>query len=138
MKVIKIVLALFIVCSFSYGETWKEYNGNRVAPMQYIVNEDPYNNEGRYYELVGEVTQRLDANSMLVTGIEHMWKGAKEAIIYVEGIPKGTSVSEGRLISIIVKGDGAYKYVNTYGAPKIVVKAIWQEKLKGNLFGIEY
>lgn len=96
--------------------------------MEYIVKEDPYNNEGNYYELFGTVLQRLDANSMLVVGIEHLWQGAKESIIYVEGIPKGTSVTEDSFIKLIVKGAGAYRYTTASGAHKVVVKAIWQQK----------
>ena len=134
----KIILSLLLACSFSYGETWKEYNGNEVAPMQYIVKADPYNNEGKYYELFGKVFQRIDANSILVSGIEHIWKGARETIVYVEGIPKGASVLEDSLIRLIVKGDGAYKYTTGFGTQKVVVKAIWQERVKGNLLGIEY
>ena len=134
----RIILSLLLICSFSYGETWKEYKGNEVAPMEYIVKEDPYNNEGNYYELFGKVVQRLDANSMLVLGIEHIWKGAKETIIYVEGIPKGTSVTEDSLIKLIVKGAGEYRYVVASGALKVVVTAIWQDKIEGNLLGIKY
>lgn len=134
----KIILSLLLVCSFSYGETWKEYNGNKVAPIEYIINEDPYNNEGKYYELFGTVIQRLDANSMLVKGVEHIFKGAKEAIIYVEGIPKGTSVTEDSLIKLIVKGDGAYRYTAGFGTQKVVVKAIWQKRIKGSILGIQY
>ncbi len=126
----RIILSLLLICSFSYGETWKEYNGNEVAPMEYIVKEDPYNNEGNYYELFGTVLQRLDANSMLVEGIEHIWQGAKESIIYVEGIPKGTSVTEGGFVNLIVKGDGDYRYTTGFGTQKVVVKAIWQDKIK--------
>ena len=126
----RIILSLLLICSFFYGETWKEYNGNEVAPMEYIVKVDPYNNEGNYYELFGTVLQRLDANSMLVEGIEHIWQGAKESIIYVEGIPKGTSVTEGGFVKLIVKGDGAYRYTTGFGTQKVVVKAIWQDKIK--------
>lgn len=126
----RIILSLLLICSFSYGETWKEYKGNEVAPREYIVKEDPYNNEGNYYELFGKVVQRLDANSMLVLGIEHIWKGAKETIIYVEGIPKGTSVAEDSLIKLIVKGDGAYRYTTGSGTQKVVVKTIWQKRIK--------
>ena len=69
MKLNKIILSLLLICGFSYGETnWREYNGNKVAPIEYIVKEDPYNNEGNYYVLYGQVIQRLDANSMLVLG----------------------------------------------------------------------
>lgn len=134
MKLNKIILSLLLICSFSYGETWKkdsEYNGNKVAHMSYIVKEDPYNNEGKYYELHGIVTQRIDANSMLVKGVEHFFPGAKETIIYVEGIPKGISVPENSVIKLIVKGDGAYRYINGFGAQRVVVKTIWQERRKG-------
>ncbi len=129
MKLNKIILSLLLICSFSYGEAWKEYKGNKVAPMGYIVKVDPYNNEGNYYELFGTVLQRLDANSMLVEGIEHIWQGAKESIIYVEGIPKGTSVTEGGFVNLIVKGDGDYRYTTGFGTQKVVVKAIWQDKI---------
>lgn len=131
MKLNKIILSLLLICGFSYGETnWEEYNGNKVAPQEYIVKVDPYNNEGNYYVLYGQVIQRLDANSMLVEGIEHIWQGAKESIIYVEGIPKGTSVTEGGFVKLIVKGDGAYRYTTGFGTQKVVVKAIWQDKIK--------
>ena len=54
MKLNKIILSLLLICGLSYGETnWREYNGNKVAPIEYIVKEDPYNNEGKYYELFG-------------------------------------------------------------------------------------
>ena len=33
------------------------------------------------------------------------------------------------LIDIIVKGDGEYRYTNADGVSKVVVKAIWQQKL---------
>ena len=67
---------------------------------------------------------------MLVEGIEHTWQGAKESIIYVEGIPKGTSVTEGGFVKLIVKGDGDYRYTTGFGTQKVVVKAIWQDKIK--------
>ena len=125
----RIILSLLLICSFSYGETWKEYNGNEVAPMEYIVKEDPYNNEGNYYELFGTVLQRLDANSMLVLGKENSYsRDAKVAAIYVVGIPKGTSVAEDSFIKLIVKGAGEFSYTAASNTQKVVVKAIWQQK----------
>lgn len=83
MKLNKIILSLLLICGLSYGETnWREYNGNKVAPMEYIVKEDPYNNEGKYYELIGKVIQRIDANSMLVHGTENPFYRGQRAIIY--------------------------------------------------------
>ena len=130
MKLNKIILSLLLICGFSYGETnWEEYNGNKVAPREYIVKVDPYNNEGNYYVLVGKVIQRLDANSMLVLGKENkLYRDAKTAVIYVEGIPKGTSVAEDSYINLIVKGAGEFRYTAASGAQKVVVKAIWQQK----------
>lgn len=130
MKLNKIILSLLLICGFSYGETnWEEYNGNKVAPQEYIVKVDPYNNEGNYYVLVGKVIQRLDANSMLVLGKENkLYRDAKTAVIYVEGIPKGTSVAEDSFIKLIVKGAGEFSYTAASGAQKVVVKAIWQQK----------
>ena len=130
MKLNKIILSLLLICGFSYGETnWEEYNGNKVAPQEYIVKVDPYNNEGNYYVLVGKVIQRLDANSMLVLGKENkLYRDAKTAVIYVEGIPKGTSVAEDSYINLIVKGAGEFSYTAASGAQKVVVKAIWQQK----------
>ena len=132
MKLNKIILSLLLICGFSYGETnWEEYNGNKVAPQEYIVKVDPYNNEGNYYVLVGKVIQRLDANSMLVLGKENkLYRDAKTAVIYVEGIPKGTSVAEDSYINLIVKGAGEFSYTAASGAQKVVVKAIWQDKIK--------
>ena len=41
MKLNKIILSLLLICGFSYGETnWEEYNGNKVAPQEYIVKVD--------------------------------------------------------------------------------------------------
>jgi hypothetical protein len=130
MKLNKIILSLLLICGFSYGETnWEEYNGNKVAPQEYIVKVDPYNNEGNYYVLVGKVIQRLDANSMLVLGKENkLYRDAKTAVIYVEGIPKGTSVAEDSYINLIVKGAGEFRYTAASGAQKVVVKAIWKQK----------
>ena len=130
MKLNKIILSLLLICGFSYGETnWEEYNGNKVAPQEYIVKVDPYNNEGNYYVLYGQVIQRLDANSMLVLGKENkLYRDAKTAVIYVEGIPKGTSVAEDSFIKLIVKGAGEFSYTAASGAQKVVVKAIWQQK----------
>ena len=130
MKLNKIILSLLLICGFSYGETnWEEYNGNKVAPQEYIVKVDPYNNEGNYYVLYGQVIQRLDANSMLVLGKENkLYRDAKTAVIYVEGIPKGTSVAEDSYINLIVKGAGEFSYTAASGAQKVVVKAIWQQK----------
>ena len=130
MKLNKIILSLLLICGFSYGETnWREYNGNKVAPREYIVKVDPYNNEGNYYVLVGKVIQRLDANSMLVLGKENkLYRDAKTAVIYVEGIPKGTSVAEDSYINLIVKGAGEFRYTAASGAQKVVVKAIWKQK----------
>jgi hypothetical protein len=130
MKLNKIILSLLLICGFSYGETnWEEYNGNKVAPQEYIVKVDPYNNEGNYYVLVGKVIQRLDANSMLVLGKENSYsRDAKVAAIYVVGIPKGTSVAEDSFIKLIVKGAGEFSYTAASGAQKVVVKAIWQQK----------
>ena len=130
MRLNKIILSLLLICGLSYGETnWREYNGNKVAPMEYIVKEDPYNNEGKYYELFGKVIQRIDANSMLVLGKENSYsRDAKVAAIYVVGIPKGTSVAEDSFIKLIVKGAGEFSYTAASGAQKVVVKAIWQQK----------
>ena len=130
MKLNKIILSLLLICGFSYGETnWEEYNGNKVAPQEYIVKVDPYNNEGNYYVLYGQVIQRLDANSMLVLGKENSYsRDAKVAAIYVEGIPKGTSVAGDSFIKLIVKGAGEFSYTAASGAQKVVVKAIWQQK----------
>ena len=131
MKLTKIILSLLLICGLSYGETnWREYNGNKVAPIEYIVKEDPYNNEGKYYELFGKVIQRIDANSMLVHGTENPFYRGQRAIIYVEGIPKGTSVAEDSFIKLIVKGDGEYKYITGIGTQKVVIKAIWQKQDK--------
>ena len=126
MKLKRIIFSLFLIYSFSYAEISKEYNGNKVASPENILNEVPYNSEGKYYQLIGKVLQRIDINSMLVLGTEHISKVPKEAIIYVEGIPKGTSIAKDTLIDIIVKGDGEYRYTNADGVSKVVVKAIWQ------------
>ena len=67
---------------------------------------------------------------MLVEGIEHIWQGTKESIIYVDGIPKGTSVTEVGFVNLRVKGDGDYRYTTGFGTQKVVVKAIWQDKIK--------
>ena len=126
MKLKRIIFSLFLIYSFSYAEISKEYNGNKVASPENILNEVPYNREGKYYQLIGKVLQRIDINSMLVLGTEHISKVPKEAIIYVEGIPKGTSIAKDTLIDIIVKGDGEYRYTYADGVSKFVVKAIWQ------------
>lgn len=126
MKLKKIIFSLFLIYSFLNAETLKEYNGNKVAPPGIILNELPYNSEGKYYQLVGKIIQRIDANSMLVSGTENISTVSKETVIYVEGIPKGTLVAKGTLIDIIVKGDGEYRYTNADGVSKVVLKAIWQ------------
>ena len=60
MKLNKIILSLLLICGFSYGETnWEEYNGNKVAPQEYIVKVDPYNNEGNYYVLYDNFTENI-------------------------------------------------------------------------------
>ena len=130
MKLKRIIFSLFLIYSFSYAEISKEYNGNKVASPENILNEVPYNSEGKYYQLIGKIIQRIDINSMLVLGTEHISKVPKEAIIYVEGIPKGTSVAEDSFIKLIVKGDGEYKYITGIGTQKVVIKAIWQKQDK--------
>ena len=35
-------------------------------------------------------------------------------------------------------GAGEYRYTTALGAQKVVVKAIWQDKIEGNLLGIKY
>ena len=132
MKLKRIIFSLFLIYSFSYAEISKEYNGNKVEPPENILNEVPYNSEGKYYQLIGKIIQRIDANSILVSGTEHISKVPKEAIIYVEGIPKGTSIAKDTLIDIIVKGDGEYRYTNADGVSKVVVKAIWQNNEVSN------
>src|SRR5574344_747184 len=109
MKLKIVIYILFIVCSFLNAETLKEYNGNKVEPQENILNELPYNSKGKYYQLVGKVIQRIDENSMLVSGAKNISTASKETIIYVEGILKGTFVTKGDLIDIVVKGDGEYR-----------------------------
>ena len=66
---------------------------------------------------------------MLVLGKENkLYRDAKTAVIYVEGIPKGTSVAEDSYINLIVKGAGEFRYTAASGAQKVVVKAIWKQK----------
>ena len=132
MKLKRIIFSLFLIYSFSYAEISKEYNGNKVEPPENILNEVPYNSEGKYYQLIGKIIQRIDANSILVSGTENISKVPKETVIYVEGIPKGTSVTKGSLIDIIVKGDGEYRYTNSDGVLKVVLKAIWQNNEVNN------
>ena len=132
MKLKIVIYILFIVCSFLNAETLKEYNGNKVEPQENILNELPYNSKGKYYQLVGKVIQRIDENSMLVSGAKNISTASKETIIYVEGILKGTFVTKGDLIDIVVKGDGEYRYTNADGVSKVVVKAIWQNNEVSN------
>ena len=66
----------------------------------------------------------------LYLNLEKFGFSKMESIIYVEGIPKGTSVTEGGFVKLIVKGDGAYRYTTGFGTQKVVVKAIWQDKIK--------
>ena len=106
-------------------EKYEDYKGNKIAPESVIVNEDPYNSDGKHYMLYGNVIQRIDANSMLVeASAGAIYSNPLKSIVYFEEIPKGTSVVEGRTISIIVKGDGAFSYTTVSGSSKVVIKAI--------------
>ncbi len=70
MKLNKIILSLLLICGFSYGETnWREYNGNKVAPIEYIVKRYSYTiMRAIIMNYLETVIQRIDANSMLVHG----------------------------------------------------------------------
>lgn len=82
-------------------------------------NADPYNNENMHYLVFGQVLQRIDANSMLVRAIHN------KKIVFIEGIPKNTSILEEQTISLMVKGNGEFKYQTAIGSSKIVPKGIW-------------
>ena len=130
MKLNKIILALLLVCSFSYGNNQK-VGCDELESLDAIMLEDPYTSEGKCYQLMGLVFQRINANSMLVSI-------ADETIVYVEGIPKGTPVREGSAIFLIAKGDGAYRYTTGFGLQKVITKTIWLKKLTGNFYGIDF
>ena len=130
MKLNKIIFALLLVCSFSYGNNIKA-TCDKFEGIEAIMLEDPYTSEGKCYQLMGQVFQRIDANSMLVSI-------ADETIVYVEGIPKGTPVREGSAIFLIAKGDGAYRYTTGFGSRKVITKTIWLQKMSGNFYGIDF
>lgn len=118
MKLNKIILALLLVCSFSYG------NNKRSQCTQYGGSLDPYVSEGNCYLLSGEVFQRIDAKSMLVSLGTNL--SGEKIIVYVEGIPKGLPLMKGETLSrLMIKSVGVYEYTTAFGLPQAVIKGVW-------------